>query len=90
MSKRRVPKEIVKKISNAGFNKVETLLIIPDQHSWDKNWNYPFSENTSECLMGCGDGECREFANIQEVNKDLTPTGHWLCHISECQMKDNK
>lgn len=36
------------------------------------------------CLLGCGDSQCAEWANVQ------LDDGTWVYHVSECDMFDNE
>jgi len=77
MSKRRNKGDIVLKVKNAGFVGEELIIKITDDSF----------ENVDYCMMNCGDKNCREFANVDVLNKDLLCIGA-CCHVSECQMED--
>jgi hypothetical protein len=46
-------------------------------------------ENPEPCLLGCGDPECREWADLWTEPDPLHGGRRWpLYHVSECQMHD--
>jgi hypothetical protein len=77
MSKRRQPGDIVWKIENAGFCGTSGRGIIP-------------IGSTAEVCGMCDDQDCNEWPDLWQVDSDGKPTGANWCHVSECQMEDDK
>jgi hypothetical protein len=76
MSKRRKPGEIVYKPSGYGFSTRAGLGIIPEGTEPD------------ECMMDCGDPDCKEWPDLWPCDETDKPIGGNWCHVSECEMKD--
>lgn len=74
--------------------KDNVLYRIPDPKNWAENWSSKdcsFEENMEPC-MTCGNPDCVSYANIQALNKDLTPLKWggkelWGMHMGECAFK---
>jgi len=98
MSKRRSPGEIVRRTPGSGFvGSVEPMLVkVPEGKAYEfdvvigPDGNFTRQENkggeATFCLEGCGDTECREWANLEIVSGPHN--GEFMYHISECQMED--
>lgn len=82
MSKRRQPGEIIKRCAGSGFvaSPEPDLLQVPSQPIYDREATF--------CMLDCGDRKCREWANLEIVTNDGLGTGHFMYHISECEMFD--
>ncbi len=80
MSKRRSPGEIVKRRPGSGFlSSAEPELIkVPDGEA--------YGTEADTCMLGCGDRECREWANLEIVSGPSK--GEFLYHVAECEMSD--
>ncbi len=78
MSIRRYIGEVVKRKAGSGFvgSSLPEFVKIPTD---PKEVDY--------CMLSCGDSECKEYANLEVVKEDGSPTGEYLYHISECQME---
>lgn len=81
MSKRRKPGEVVRRLPGSGFvgSADPQMVRIPSGHD--------FVDQADPCMMGCGDPECREWANLEIV--EGPHTGQFIYHISECEMVDS-
>lgn len=81
MSKRRKPGEVVRRIPGSGFLGAEDpkYVRVPTEPHYE--------DEMAPCIMGCGDDDCREWANLEVVGGKWD--GQCLCHISECQMEDD-
>jgi hypothetical protein len=95
MSTRRKPGEIVRRKPGSGFcGSAEPQLVkVPEGRAYEADcvisngaWKANPGGEASVCMMGCGDPECREWANL-EIMSGLHK-GEFMYHISECQMKD--
>ena len=99
MSKRRNPGEVVHRASGtAGFIAVDSdslpiLLRVPSGKAYefdyifaDGEWRENPGGEANYCMMGCGDPNCREWANVELVSGPYA--GQHLCHVSECQMEE--
>jgi hypothetical protein len=82
MSKRRVAGEIVRRAPGSGFcgSAEPELIRVPTGAT--------YVDEADPCMMGCGDDECREWANVEIVSGEHA--GHFMYHISECQMADSE
>ena len=83
MSQRRKPGDLVRRKAGSGFlaNSEPTLVRIPVDADPE--------EETGPCLLGCGDPECQEWANLEVIEDGYAPVRDpYLYHISECQMED--
>lgn len=80
MSQRRRPGEVVRREPGSGFvgSADPQLIRVPSGND--------YKEEADPCMMGCGDPECREWANLEIV--EGPHTGQFIFHISECQMLD--
>lgn len=74
MSTRRKAGDIVWKRENAGFSGRAGLGVIPEGSEPD------------ECMLGCGDPDCREWPDLWPCDEAGKPTGENWCHVSECEM----
>jgi hypothetical protein len=83
VSKRRELGDIVGKKAGAGFCGEELLIRIPLALDYMPN----IAENTDWCMLGCGDPNCKEYANVEILNFNGVVIGE-LYHVSECQMED--
>ena len=96
MSKRRNPGEIVHRVPGSGFcgSDEPQLIKVPAGKAYegtcikneDDEWVYNPNGESDPCMMGCGDSDCREWANLEVVGGDFD--GEFLYHVSECQMVD--
>lgn len=96
MSKRRQPGELVKRqAGTAGFINSSSFMTlrVPSgkEYEFDRivvdEKGQTVREGEAEfCMMGCGDPECREWANVDVVSGPFS--GQTLYHVSECQMED--
>jgi len=80
MSTRRKPGEIVRRSPGSGFvgSSEPQLVKVPGGDT--------YTDEADPCMMGCGDQECREWANLEIMSG--AHTGEFMFHISECQMGD--
>lgn len=96
MSQRRQPGEIVKRVPGSGFlGSAEPLFVqVPEKPAYDdcvywdseaKTWRVNEDGEAEHCMLGCGDENCREWANLKVVHGPSA--GQFLYHISECQME---
>lgn len=76
MSTRRKPGEVVRKRENAGFSGHAGIGVIPEGSEPD------------ECMLGCGDRDCKEWPDLWPCDENGKPTGGNWCHVSECEMSD--
>lgn len=89
MSKRRNPGDILVKKEHAGFIGEKLIVRIPTLDIFNHD-GFPYTEvkeDHDQCLMGCEDPACVEYANVQVLDPSLNPIG-WCCHVSECQLED--
>ena len=83
MSKRRHPGEWVRLSKNAGFVSESDRLLAEIQPESDDLW--------SPCMLSCDDDDCREWATLWTEPDPQHDGRRWtLCHVSECQMFDQK
>ena len=78
MSTRRNPGDVVFKVAGAGFSGLAGRGLIP-----------PDSES-EPCFLGCNDPDCQEWPDLWALGPDGQPTGGNWCHVSECEMQDDK
>ena len=98
MSKRRKPGEIVSRRPGSGFcgSADPQLVKVPEGKPYemdcvrgpDGRWRANAGGEASSCMVGCGDPECREWANVEIVSGPHA--GEFMCHVSECDMRDNR
>lgn len=88
MSKRRSPGEIVVRCSGSGFlfAAEPRLVRVPERPQYDDAGGPGSLGEAAPCILDCGDPDCREWANLQIVGGEHD--GHFLYHISECEMSD--
>jgi len=98
VSKRRLPGEVVKRKAGSGFvgSAEPSLIKVPEGKTYefdvaigpDGDFTRELNEGgeASFCLTGCGDPECREWANLEIMNGPHK--GDFIYHISECEMED--
>lgn len=87
---------MVKRKAGSGFvgSEEPSLVKVPEGKTYefdtikdsDGNWMVNEGGEATPCLMGCGDIECREWANLEIMNG--LHKGDFMYHISECQMED--
>lgn len=81
MSKRRNDGDWVWLKANSGFVGESNRLKVEIQP--EKDWE--------PCMLGCGDPDCREWSNVwTEPDPKCGGNRHALCHVSECEMFDEK
>ena len=81
-SKRRRPGEIVRRKPGSCFVMAGEPSLV--RLSDESDGRLPYVDS---CMV-CDDPECREWGNVQIV--DGPYKGQWMCHLSECQMEDDK
>ena len=97
MSKRREPGEVVRRRPGSGFvgDAEPSLVKVPEgkayEFGWKRNkantgWETNEGGEADYCILGCGDDDCREWANVEIASGPHK--GECLCHISECEMFD--
>ena len=96
MSQRRRPGEIVKRQPGSGFTGAAEPMYIQvpegeafqDTTYWSPetaSWRVNLAGQAEHCMMGCGDPDCREWANLKIAHGPHA--GQYMYHISECQME---
>lgn len=81
MSKRRKSGEWVWLLPNSGFVGESDRLKV----------EIPLFCSPDPCLLECGDPECLEYTEVwTEPDPICQMQRHCLCHVSECQMLDEK
>jgi len=97
MSKRRNPGEIVRRTIGSGFccSEDPQLVKVPDGKAYESlyvrgpggKWQQNPGGEADSCVSGCGDPDCREWANLEIMTGPYK--GEFMCHISECEMSDS-
>jgi hypothetical protein len=82
MSQRHKPNEIVRRRPGSCFLGAAEPALVRLTGPEDGELH----ESDQPCMLGCGDDECVEWANVQVVGGEHS--GKWLCHLSECEMED--
>lgn len=80
MSQRRKPGEIVRRKPGSGFtgDADPEWVMVPLEPA--------YSEEADPCILGCGDPDCREWANLEITSGQFK--GQTIYHISECELLD--
>lgn len=91
MSIRRKAGDILWKVAGYGFTGRGFKIKIPTLKDFhDHGFSYQkVEEDYDQCMMGCNDPECREYANVLALKYDGSEDG-WVYHVSECQLEEVK